>query len=174
MPMERRATAVAVFETSGQADAAVNELRAAGFADDRIGVVHRYAGASGDRTGESMAEGLAVGTAAGGALGVLGGLAVVAGVLTPIGPAVAGGALAGVLTSAAAGAAVGGLTGALMSMGVPEDEARLYEGEVGAGRAVVSVRADARYDEALGILRRSGGREPAPVPPADVPLVPPL
>ncbi len=46
--------------------------------------------------------------------------------------------------------------GALVSMDVPEEEARYYEREFQAGRPIVAVKADGRYQEALAILRRGG------------------
>jgi hypothetical protein len=52
-------------------------------------------------------------------------------------------------------------------MGVPEEEARYYETEFQAGRAIVTVRAGDRYEEAAGILHRHGGRQ-VMIPPADV------
>jgi hypothetical protein len=73
-----------------------------------------------------------------------------------VGPLIAGGILAVTLGGAAAGAAAGGLLGALAEMGVPEEEARYYHGEYEAGRILVTVRADGRYDEAWDILRAAG------------------
>jgi uncharacterized protein (TIGR02271 family) len=61
-----------------------------------------------------------------------------------------------VLASAAGGAAVAGIVGALIGLGIPEEEARYYEGEVKAGRTLVTVKADNRYAEAEAILRRYG------------------
>jgi len=70
----------------------------------------------------------------------------------------------------AVGAAAGGVLGALMGMGIPEEEARYYEGEMQAGRVLVTVRAEGRIDEAHDIMRRFGsydmddlGREYSPV-----------
>jgi hypothetical protein len=56
-------------------------------------------------------------------------------------PAIAGGILATVLASAAGGAAVGGALGALIGFGIPAEEARYYENEFLAGRALVTVKA---------------------------------
>jgi hypothetical protein len=70
---------------------------------------------------------------------------------------VAGGTLVAILASAGTGAAIAGLAGALIGLGVPEDEANYYEREFKAGRTLVTVESDRRYDEALSILRNSGG-----------------
>ena len=72
----------------------------------------------------------------------------------------AAGPLAAALTGAAVGAAGGGLLGALTGLGVPEDEARWYEAEVGRGGTLVTVRADGRYEEARRIMSEYGALEP--------------
>ena len=60
-------------------------------------------------------------------------------------------------TPAATGGTAGGLIGALIGVGIPEDEARRYETEVGAGRTIVTVQDEGRYNEAASILRNHGG-----------------
>jgi uncharacterized protein (TIGR02271 family) len=89
-------------------------------------------------------------------VGALWALGIAAGMLPAIGPVIAGGLLASVLASAAGGAAVGGILGALVGLGIPEEEAKYYEGEFRAGRTLVTVKADGRYDEARAILSRHG------------------
>lgn len=51
------------------------------------------------------------------------------------------------LSGAAIGAAVGGITGALVGMGLPEYEARQYEGKLKGGNILISVHTD-DHDEA--------------------------
>jgi len=82
-----------------------------------------------------------------------------AGLLPAIGPVIAGGTLAAILASAATGAAAAGLAGALIGLGIPEEEADYYEGEVGSGRTVVTVKAGDRYDEARQVLQRYRGHD---------------
>jgi hypothetical protein len=89
-------------------------------------------------------------------VGALWALGIAAAVFPPLG-VVAGGTLMAVLASAAAGAAAAGLAGALIGLGLPEDEANYFEGEIKAGRTLVTVKAEGRYDEALSLLRQSGG-----------------
>jgi hypothetical protein len=153
-------TAVGVFATAAEAEMALEDLRRAGFREEQLGFVART-GAPPAGTVEEVAEGAAAGAAGGGVAGAVAGLAVATGLLTPIGPAVAGGALAGILASTASGAAIGGavgVVGTLLGEGVSEVEARHYERELAAGRALVTVRADDRRDEAVALLRRHGGR----------------
>src|ERR687883_112361 len=73
-----------------------------------------------------------------------------------IGPFIAAGAFATALGGAAIGAGVGAIAGALVGMGVPEEHAEYYEGEVKSGRTLVTVRADGRYDDAQRVLRQHG------------------
>ena len=160
---ERQSTVVGVFEDRPQADAAVSELRKAGFREDQIGVASRQAEGEGEAatttTGEQGTKwetGAITGALAGVGLGGLVGLGIMAGVIPVIGPVIAGGTLAVILANAAGGAAIGGLLGALTGAGIPEEEARYYQGEFEAGRTLVTVTADGRYDEAVAILRRHG------------------
>lgn len=158
---EQRSTVVGVFEDRRQADAAINELRKAGFREDQIGVASRHTEgeAATTTTGEQGTKwetGAITGALAGAGLGGLVGLGIMAGVIPVIGPVIAGGTLAVILANAAGGAAIGGLLGALTGAGIPEEEARYYQGEFEAGRTLVTVTADGRYDEAVAILRRHG------------------
>src|SRR5512135_2260125 len=161
MTTEQRSTVVGVFEDRRQADAAINELRQAGFREDQIGVATRRAEgetleATTAEEGSRAGTGAITGALAGAGLGGLVGLGVIAGVIPVIGPVIAGGTLAAILANAAGGAAIGGLVGALAGSGIPEEEARYYQGEFEAGRTIVTVKADGRYDEAVTILRRHG------------------
>jgi hypothetical protein len=160
-------TVVGVFDDRARAEEAIRALREAGFGDDRIGLVSQYrtaaaggsdTGLSPDPTGTRWEEGAGIGAATGAVAGTGLGLAVMAGVVPGIGPALAGGALLALVASAGAGAAAGTVVGALVGLGIPEDEAKYYEGEVTAGRCVVTVRAGDRAAEAVEVLRRFGAR----------------
>jgi len=158
----QRVTAVGVFEDRQHAQRAVEELRRVGFREDQIGIAGRDGGAATTSeatttTGSNVGIGAAAGAGTGAAVGLLWGIAVVAGLLPAIGPAIAGGTLAALLSSAAGGAAAAGVIGALIGLGIPEEEAKYYEGEFHAGRTIVTVKADGRYDEAVAILRRHNG-----------------
>ena len=155
-----RSTVVGVFRDSAQAQQAVRALKQAGFTDEQIGVMSQDTGsaavAAHKDTGTRAGEGAAVGAAAGAGIGALWALGIAAGVLPGIGPVIAGGLLASVLASAAGGAAVAGLVGALVGLGIPEAEAKYYEGEFKAGRTLVTVRAASRSAEAWSILHSHG------------------
>jgi len=166
MVANQRSTVVGVFEDRHQADKAVADLQQAGFRSDQIGVAMRHTGELGDTTTTDEATtdshagtGAVAGAVAGLGLGALAGLGVLSGVIPVIGPAIAAGTLGVVLSNAAAGAGIAGLVGALIGAGVPEEEAEYYHSEFEAGRTIVTVKADGRYDEAMAILRRHGAHD---------------
>jgi hypothetical protein len=160
-------TTAGVFATRDAADRAVAELKRAGYRDDQIGVVAKNADGKtvkrdGSRaTDTNAAEGAAIGAAAGAGAMALGSLAVTFGVIPVIGPVLAMGPLAAALVSAGAGAAAGGVAGALIGWGIPEDDAKFYEGEVRAGRYLVTVECG-QGDDARSLLTRHGGTTACP------------
>lgn len=160
MKAPQRTTVVGVFEDRKKADEAVSELRAAGFREDQIGVVMRHAEGSVEAKTEEedshAGTGALTGALTGLGLGALAGLGVLSGVIPVIGPAIAAGTLGVILSNAAVGAGVAGLVGALIGSGIPEEEAQYYQSEFEAGRAIVTVTANGRADEATAILRRHG------------------
>ncbi len=161
MTMTERSTAVGVFTERSQAERTIAELRHAGFGDDQIGFVARdndkmanNSMGNGDARTETVAS-AATGAISGGIIGGVAGAA--ASLLMPaLGPAIAGGILGIALGGAALGAAAGGFAGALAAMGVPEEEARYYESQLGSGRVILTVDAPGRYQEAVAILRANG------------------
>lgn len=159
MTTRSRTTAASSFETREQAERAVNELHRAGFTDEYVGWARRdtEAPAGTKDVADDVASGAAAGAVTGGVLGAAGaavGMALIPGV----GPFLAGGYLATILTTAGVSAAAGGLLGGLAGLGFEEGEARHYEDEFKSGRTIVTVNAPGRYDEAMDILRRNGGR----------------
>jgi hypothetical protein len=161
-------TVIGVFHTRTQADHAMAELFRDEFTVDQVGLVIRNADGTTkhtDGTGETHAgEGAAIGAAAGAGIGGLVGLGVLVGVIPVIGPVLAIGTLGTILLNAAGGAAIAGVSGALVGWGIPEEDAKYYEGEVVAGRLLVTVHAPGRSSEARAILHRFEGydRKSAP------------
>ncbi len=153
----KRAITVGVFETRDAAERAVADLKANGYRDDQIGLVGK------DSAAADTAAGAATGAAVGAAGGALVGAGVLAGVLPVIGPVVALGSLGTILLNAAVGAAAVGVAGALTGWGVSDDDANYYEGEVKAGRYIVTVDGTGRAD-ARGVFSRYGGYDRASAP----------
>ncbi len=149
---------VGVFANRPEVERAVQELREAGL--EEIGIVAQdkrgWVTVKRVDSGAPIEEGALGGALAGGAVGTIAGLAVAAGFIPGFGPAIAAGILGGILSSVGLGAAAGGLLGALIGLGVSEEEARIYENEFLSGRALVTVKADGRHDEAAAIMHRAG------------------
>jgi len=162
MPTRKKHNAIiGVFETKARADRAVEDLKAAGFDDDKIGMVYRDSEGKTVKTGAAddtyAEEGAVAGAAAGLAGGALVGAGIAAGVIPVIGPVLAIGTLGTVLLNAAGGAAIVGVTGALIGWGIPEEDAEFYENEVKSGRYLVTVEANGRAVEAREAMHRRGG-----------------
>ena len=157
----RGSTVVGVFHDREDARKAIEALKDAGFTGDTISILSPDKQATqelAEDTGTHAGSGAATGAVAGGILGGLGGWLVGIGALAipGVGPFIAAGAFATALGGAAIGAGVGAITGALVGMGIPEEHAKYYEGEARAGKTLVTVRANGRYDDAQRILRTHG------------------
>lgn len=76
----------------------------------------------------------------GGAIGLLAGIGSIA--IPGLGVFMAAGPLLGALSAAAVGAGLGGVTGALIGMGIPELEAKQYEGKLRGGNILISVHTE--------------------------------
>ncbi|HEY1189247.1 MAG TPA: hypothetical protein VGE74_16465 [Gemmata sp.] len=158
-------TAFGVFPDYPAASRAVSALRRAGFGDEQIGLLgpaevatrEKHSGLANDPTNTRWEEGTGIGAATGGLAGLGFGAAVAAGLISPIGPVLAGGTLVALLASAGVGATVGTIMGGLAGLGVPEDEAQFYASAIEAGRVLVTVRA-ADPDAAGRILQSEGAK----------------
>lgn len=98
-------------------------------------------------------------------------------VIPGVGPLLAMGVFASALGFGAAGAATGGILGAMVGLGISEEEARIYEKEFHAGRAIVTVHVGERFPEARRILDLHGARnvrteQTDPLHPVSVALAP--
>ena len=152
---------VGIFHDRPQAQKAINDLERAGFSEEQTGFAIRGMKDPGDDDSlvendaeleeEATGGGVLTGGAVGGVLG-----AAATGLIPGVGPVIAAGALAGILGGAAAGGVAGGVLGTLKGIGVPDDEAKIYEEEFQAGRPIVTVRHEGRADEACDILERNG------------------
>lgn len=136
-----------IANSESQAVRIVEDLRTAGFSNNDISVLFPDKGTSRDFAHEQHTkapEGAATGVATGGVLGGVTGWLVGIGALAipGLGPFVAAGPIMAALGGAAAGAAAGGLTGALIGFGIPEYEAKRYEGKIKGGGILISVHTD--------------------------------
>ena len=108
---------------------------------------------------EGATAGVATGGIIGGTLGLLAGVGALA--IPGIGPLIAAGPLVGALAGIGAGGVAGGIVGALVGMGIPEYEAKRYEGAVKGGGTLLSVHCDTpeRVSLARQALRDTGAHD---------------
>jgi len=130
-----------------QAVRIADRLRASGFAANDISVLFPnqqgtkdFAVDNSTKVPEGATAGASTGAVVGGALGWLTGIGLIA--IPGVGPLIAAGPIMAALSGAAAGGALGGVTGALVGMGIPEYEAKRYEGKVREGHILISVHTD--------------------------------
>lgn len=141
-------TSVFCITTSrGQADRIVDKLKAANFSNNDISVLFPDKDTTRDFAHEKHTkapEGTVVGASSGGVIGgALGWIAGIGALAIPgVGPFIAAGPIMAALSGAAVGAAIGGIAGALIGMGIPELEAKRYEGKVKAGNILISVHTE--------------------------------
>jgi hypothetical protein len=152
-----------IARSEEQAVRIVEDARDAGFTGDDLSVLFPDKEGTRDFAHERRTkapEGATAGAVGGGILGGVGGWLVGIGTLAipGLGPFIAAGPIMAALGGAAAGAAAGGLAGALIGMGIPEYEAKLYEGKVRGGNILISVHTE-NSDEskaAKEIMKRAG------------------
>jgi hypothetical protein len=108
---------------------------------------------------EGTAAGATAGGVIGGTLGLLAGIGLLA--IPGLGPFIAAGPIMAGLAGLGVGGAVGGLTGALIGMGIPEFEAKRYEGRLKTGGILLSVHCDTSEEikRAKVVLERTGGQD---------------
>jgi len=130
-----------------QADQIVGQLKDANFSNNDISVLfpdkhttRDFAHEKNTKAPEGALTGAGTGGIIGGALGWIAGIGALA--IPGVGPFIAAGPLMAALSGAAVGAAVGGIAGGLMGLGIPEIEAKRYEGKVKAGNILISVHTE--------------------------------
>lgn len=146
--MADKQTAVfGIYPSATQAERAVDTLIHDGFANGDISVLlpdqrgtRDFAHEKDTKAPEGTATGVTAGGVIGGTLGVLAGIGALA--IPGLGPFIAAGPIMGGLAGLGVGGAVGGLIGALVGMGIPEYEAKRYEGRLKSGGVLLSVHCD--------------------------------
>ncbi len=165
--MENKRTAVfGIFKTRYQAESAVDTLVRSGFAPADISVLLSEGGTTKDfahekstKAPEGTTAGAVTGGTIGGGLGLLVGLGALA--VPGLGPFIAAGPIMATLAGIGAGGAVGGLVGALIGMGIPEYEAKRFEGRVKDGGVLLSTHCDTSDEikRAKDILKSLGAED---------------
>lgn len=152
--------------TDSQTEVIIRNLKAAGFSSSDISVLmadkgdtRNFAINNETKAPEGAVAGYGTGFALGGALGWLAGIGALA--IPGLGPFIAAGPIMAALSGAAVGGVVGTLSGALIGMGIPEFEARKYEGKVKAGSSLISVHSEDGDEtkRAKEIFERAGAQD---------------
>jgi hypothetical protein len=155
-----------IYKSTTHAEQAVDRLLAAGFSNNDISVLlpdsqssREFAHKKDTKAPEGTTTGVAAGGAIGGTLGLLAGIGALA--IPGLGPFIAAGPIMGALAGVGVGGAVGGLVGALVGMGIPEYEAKRYEGRVKEGGVLLSVHCNSSEEvsRAKDLLKQTGAED---------------
>ena len=159
----KNTAAFGIYKTQAGAEQGVDALKQAGFRNTDISALlpenegtKDFAHEKNTKAPEGAATGAGTGAVVGGTLGWLAGIGALA--IPGVGPLIAAGPIVAALAGAGVGGTVGGLTGALVGMGIPEYEAKRYEGRVKEGGILLSVHCDSSdwTKKAKEILERTG------------------
>lgn len=133
--------------TIEQTEAIVSDLKRAGFGSQEISALlpdlrgsRDFAYAHGTKAPEGATTGGVAGLGVGAALGWLAGIGALS--IPGAGPFIAAGPIMTALSGAALGTTAGGIIGALIGMGIPEFEAKRFDGKIRQGCMLVSVHVD--------------------------------
>ncbi len=157
-----------IYSTRAHAEEAVDALKSAGFRNTDISALFPDNSGSKDfahekntKAPEGTTTGATTGAVLGGVLGWLAGIGALA--IPGIGPFIAAGPIMGALAGAGTLGVAGGLVGALVGLGIPEYEAKRYEGRVKEGGILLSVHCDSSdwVSRAKDVLKRTGAEDVA-------------
>src|SRR5712692_3388312 len=155
-----------IFPNYAGVERGVDALKAAGFRNTDISVLFPenagtkdFAHKKDTKAPEGASTGAGAGALLGGGLGWLAGIGALA--IPGLGPFIAAGPIMAALAGAGVGGAVGGITGALIGMGIPEYEAKRYEGRVKNGGILVSVHSNTsdQIKVAKDVLKQTGAQD---------------
>jgi ActD protein len=143
----KNTAAFGIYDSRAGVESAVDTLKTAGYRNTDISVLFPenvgtkdFATEKHTKAPEGATTGGGTGVVVGGTLGWLAGIGALA--IPGVGPLIAAGPIMAALAGAGVGGAVGGIVGALVGMGIPEYEAKRYEGRVKNGGILLSVHCD--------------------------------
>lgn len=164
--MASKTAVFGIYPAYASVEHGVEALKTAGFSNQDISVLFPegagskdFAHEKGTKAPEGASTGAGTGAVLGGALGWLVGVGALA--IPGLGPFIAAGPIVAALAGVGVGGAVGGVTGALIGMGIPEYEAKRYEGRVKDGGILLSVHCENSdlKKRAKEILERTGAQD---------------
>ena len=163
----KKAAVFGIYSTRAAVENATDSLVKAGFPTSDISVLLPESLGGSKEMGtekatkapEGTAVGVTTGGVIGGTLGLLAGVGLLA--IPGLGPFIAAGPIMAGLAGLGVGGAVGGVTGALIGMGIPEFEAKRYEGRLQKGGILLSVHCDTSDEikRAKEVMERTGGED---------------
>jgi hypothetical protein len=162
----KNTAAFGIYSNRVQVEEGIDSLLAAGFRSADISVLFPdnegtkdFALQKNTKAPEGATAGVGAGGAIGGTLGLLVGIGALA--IPGLGPFIAAGPIIAALAGMGVGGAVGGLVGALVGMGIPEYEAKRYDGRIRQGGILVSVHCDSSewVGRAKDILKETGAED---------------
>lgn len=162
----KNTAAFGIYVNRTSVENAVDALKAAGYRNTDISVLFPenvgtkdFAHEKHTKAPEGATAGAGTGAVVGGTLGWLAGIGALA--IPGLGPFIAAGPIMAALAGAGAGGTVGGVVGALIGMGIPEYEAKRYEGRVKNGGTLLSVHCDTSDQVSLAkdLLKRTGAED---------------
>lgn len=155
-----------IYRDEAHVVTAIDSLLDAGFRNEDVSVLlpdnegtKDFAHERHTKVPEGTATGAVAGGAIGGTIGVLAGIGSLA--IPGLGPFIAAGPIMAALAGVGVGGTVGGVVGALVGMGIPEYEAKRYEGRIKEGRVLASVHCDNSdwVGRAKDILKATGAED---------------
>lgn len=155
-----------IYPTYATVESGVDALKNSGFRNTDISVLFPENSGSKDfahekdtKAPEGAVAGAGSGAVVGGVLGWIAGIGALA--IPGVGPLIAAGPVVAALAGVGAGGAIGGVTGALIGMGIPEYEAKRYNGRIREGSILISVHSDDSQWTKLAkeILERTGAQD---------------
>ncbi len=164
--MSKNTAVFGIYKTRADVEFAVDALKDGGYANTDISVLmphnsgsKEFAAEKNTKAPEGAATGAGTGLVLGGALGWIVGIGALA--IPGVGPFIAAGPIMAALAGAGVGSAVGGIAGGLIGMGIPEYEAKRYEGFIKKGGILLSVHTDNSDSttRAKEILTRTGAAD---------------
>jgi len=178
MTQNKKTAVFGLYPSVADAERTVDALVGAGFSNSDVSVLMAdrqgtkdFAHEKQTKAPEGTTAGVAAGGTIGGTLGLLAGIGALA--IPGVGPFIAAGPIMGALAGLGVGGAVGGIVGALVGLGLPEYEAKRFEGRLKDGGVLLSVHCDTseQIARAKELLERTGGTDIAsageePVPAA--------
>ncbi|MEN9675204.1 MAG: hypothetical protein RIS76_1100 [Verrucomicrobiota bacterium] len=167
---------ICLTNSRSQAETLVDRLKGSGFSTDDISVLlpdkegtRDFSHEKNTKAPEGAATGAGAGGVVGGTLGLLAGIGLLA--VPGVGPFLAAGPIMAALGGVAVGATVGGVAGGLVGLGIPEYEAKRYEGKIKEGGILISVHAENsdEINRAKKIFEAGGARDISSTGEASVP-----